>query len=438
MALDGLAAEAAEARTGLTDHPLRRQVVGEMQLRRFPAFTVPACIIQIVRIVDERDAEADALAALWPDLDDSARHCETMLAPQVRLSWERHSEASTATLVLTEDQISREWRSPAESRVIEALPGAVVRASRLIVVAQDGDAEEAVASADFTPAQLVTCRVRSPSGERARLWTDFRIHGDGYGRMVVSGGTMPLADLGRCVQALQELGNYRNLALLGLPVARAAWADLDTLEAGLDQVGRALSDGDDRDDVLLATLTRLSARLLAIDSRCGYRMSATAAYARIVANRLEQLAAEPITGYQSLADFTERRFQPAIHTCAALTDRLALLNARAAQFTALLRTRIETHIENQNGRLLASMDRSARMQLRLQHLVEGLSSVAISYYLLGLIGYPLKALEKQWPQLQVTLVLGLLAPVMIVILFISIRQARQRLVSDDKHLEYRP
>lgn len=416
-------------RAGLIDHPLRRQVVGEMQLRRFPAFTLPARIVQIVRLVDDRAAEAAALAALWPDLDPAARHAQTRLRPDAWLGWERHSEASTVTLLLTGDADA----SASDSALIEALPGAVVRASRVLLVEDDAVAEAEVAGAAFASAQLVTCHVRSPSGGRARLWTDFRIHEDGYGRLVVAANGMPLADLGRCVQQVEELGNYRNLALIGLPEARKAWGELDALEAALETVGRSLARGDCRDDDLLASLTGLSAQLLSIDSRCSYRMSATAAYARIVAARLAQLDAEPIPGYQSLADFTERRFQPAIHSCAALTARLALLNARSTQFTALLRTRIETHIENQNARLLASMDESARMQLRLQHLVEGLSSVAISYYLLGLIAYPLKAAEKHWPQLQATLLLGLLAPVIILILIVSMRHARHRLVSDDKH-----
>jgi uncharacterized membrane-anchored protein len=162
-------------------------------------------------------------------------------------------------------------------------------------------------------------------------------------------------------------------------------------------------------------------------------MSATAAYARIVASRLAQLDADPIAGFQSLTEFNDRRFEPAIHTCAALTARMALLSARAAQSTALLRTRIETHIENQNARLLASMENSARMQLRLQHLVEGLSSVVIGYYLLGLIGYPLKAAEHQWPAVPATLILGLLAPIVVGVLVISMRTAQRRLVSDDKH-----
>lgn len=420
----------------LVDHPLRQQVVGEMQLRRFPVFTVPARLIQIVRQVEDRAAEAEMLARLWPDIDITARHAEMSVSDDIRLTWERHSEASTLTLIATAgSDLSPQWECAELCDLleqIEAVPGAVVRASHLIILADGPDAAQAIATAGFAEAQLVSCFIRSPSGARVRLWTDFRIHADGYGRMVVVAPEMPLPDLSRCVQQLQELGNYRNLALLGLPEARDAWQQLDRLEAELDLVGHALAQGQERDDAMLATLASISAQLLSIDSRCGYRMSATAAYARIVQNRLALLNVEPIAGYQSLADFTERRFIPAIHTCATLSDRLALLNGRAAQFTALLRARIETHIENQNGQLLASMDKSARMQLRLQHLVEGLTSVAISYYLVALIAYPLKAAEKHWPAFSATLTLGLLAPAVVLVLVTAMNRARKQLVSDDK------
>jgi uncharacterized membrane-anchored protein len=418
----------------MIDHPLRRQVVGEMQLRRFPAFTLPARIVQIVRLVDDRAAEARALAQWWPHLDPSARHAECHIQPGIRLSWERHSEASTVTMVMTEPPFTgHDWSSPPQCRAIEDLPGAVVRASQLLVVDDRAMATRAIDAARFASADLVSCHVHSPAGAQARLWTDFRIHDDGFGRMVVLARDMPPADLARCVQQLQELANYRNLALIGLSEARAAWSLLDGLETEIESIGQAMACGARRDDELLAWLVDLSARLLSIDGRCGYRMSATAAYAQIVVGRLADVNVEAIAGYQSLSDFTERRFRPAVHTCAALTARLALLNARAGQFTALLRTRIETHIENQNGRLLASMDESARMQLRLQHLVEGLSSVAISYYLIGLISYPLKAAEKEWPALSATLWLGLLAPCVILILVFSLNRVRNRLVLDDKH-----
>ncbi|MFD2430664.1 DUF3422 family protein [Sphingobium scionense] len=423
-----------------TEHALRPQVVGEMQLRREPALTVPARMIQLVRLLDAdaRTAELAALPAMPGDLrpGHDSRHREARLGADIHLHWEQHSEASTVTLVRSgSDPVGWDFPDAADARAAiawaEYLPGAVIRAVRLAIVADEGAAAELLASAGFPAGQLVTCHV----GGGARIWTDFRIHDDGYGRMVVAANGLLPGDLARCVQRLQELGNYRNLALLGLPPARTAWADLDRLEQALEQVYRALAAGEVRDDVLLGRLIQLSADILSIDSGCAYRMSATAAYGRIVASRLAELDVVPIAGHRSLADFTERRLWPAVRTCAALTDRLALLNGRAAQFTALLRTRIETHIENQNGRLLASMDRSARMQLQLQQLVEGLSTVAVSYYALGLLSYPLKALEKHWPRLSATLLLGLAMPFVAWLVFHLIHGARSRLVSRDRPVE---
>ncbi len=414
------------------EHPNRRQVVGEMHLRRFPAIALPAHVIQLVRIVadKERLAEQDALAVLPGRVEGSARHRECRWSPDILMSWERHSEASTATLVLT--NIAPDWAAVSNLRVrqaldtAEAMPGIVIRATHLIVVDSEDEAAPALAGAGFAAPQLISCRVANG----ARLWSDFQIHHDGYGRLVVAANRLSLADLSRGLQRLQELGNYRNLALLGLPVAQEAWGRLDQIERQLGSAGRALSERSLRDDDLLASLTSATERLVALASECDFRLSATAAYAEIVTDRLSELNVQAIEGYPSLVDFTARRFNPAIRTCAAFSRRLDALNSRAAQFTALLRTRIETNIENQNSMLLASLDRSARMQLRLQHLVEGLSAVAISYYLLGLIGYPLKAAEKLL-QLSSTKLLGIAAPLLTLAVFLMLRAMKKRLIHDD-------
>ncbi len=48
-------------------------------------------------------------------------------------------------------------------------------------------------------------------------------------------------------------------------------------------------------------------------------------------------------------------------------------------------------MERQNGKVLEAMNDRARQQLRLQQTVEGLSIAAISYYIVGLVGYVAKA-----------------------------------------------
>jgi uncharacterized membrane-anchored protein len=418
------------------EHPLRRGIVGEMHLRRFTALDSPAQLIQLVRTLDQDQGfdEQAGLARLPASTETaSERHREGRFSADIFASWERHSEASTITLTMTGAAAhAHGWLRPASrdgSAALawaESMPGHVVRATRLIVVANDGEAAPFVATANFRLSHLVSCHV----GGGARIWSDFRIHEDGYGRIVIAANVLPAAALASCVQRLQELGNYRNLALIGLPIARAAWGRLNEIEHALALTGQALRDGGQRDDDLLASLTTHSEQLLTLAAQTDFRMSATDAYAVIVGDRLHELQPQAIDGFQSLTDFANRRFNPAVRTCASVSRRLALLNGRAAQFTSLLRTRIETHIENQNGRLLASMDRSARMQLALQHLVESLSSVAISYYLLGLLSYSVKASEHLWHGIAPTTVLGCAAPLIVLAVWFALRVARRRLVHE--------
>ena len=81
-------------------------------------------------------------------------------------------------------------------------------------------------------------------------------------------------------------------------------------------------------------------------------------------------------------------------TCESVSERKQLLATRVSRAGDLLRTRVDIALEEKNRDLLNSMNRRAELQLRLQETVEGLSVVAISYYLLGLIGYLAKGLKS--------------------------------------------
>jgi uncharacterized membrane-anchored protein len=268
---------------------------------------------------------------------------------------------------------------------------------------------------------------------RARIWSDFRLREDGFGLVLVAACGMAPAPLSRTVQRLQELGNYRNLALLGLPVAREGWRALDRIEGALAEVNRRVALPEVTDDDLLEDLTRLSMQLVREGSAADYRMSATQAYATIVEERLAELHIRAVPGRLSLVDFTQRRFLPAVRTCAAHRRRAEQLAQRTAQVLSLLRARIETRIENQNGRLLASMERSASRQLRLQQLVEGLSVVAVSYYALGLVAKMLEGLEELVPAIHAHVATAVLAlPVLAAVWFAIHRMKRRILGPEDQ------
>lgn len=408
----------------LREHPARREIVGEMHLRRWPLISAGMRLVQIVRLVKE-DGEAEEQSALFARIAaDGAschaerRHLSATLSAEIKLTWERHNEASTVSLFAADGfrdlEAAVEWA--------EGLPGSVIRATKIWIVANEVAAATVLDHIEFDQLQLVSCTIAGS----ARIWSDFRIGADSYGCLVVAANSLPPGDLTRAVQRLQELGNYRNLALLGLPVARESWPRLDETEQELRGVGDELARSDARDDDLLERLCGLSLGLAAIAAAAGYRMGATGAYAQLVEERLAELKPEPIAGYPSLIDFTQRRLLPAARTCSAFSRRERELTRRTAHMTSLLRTRIETRIENQNARMLGALNHSATMQLRLQHLVEGLSVVAISYYSVSLFSYVLAGVETHASGLDTHAITAMSVPLVIGLVFVGLKLLRRR------------
>ena len=92
--------------------------------------------------------------------------------------------------------------------------------------------------------------------------------------------------------------------------------------------------------------------------------------------------------------FLRRRVAPAMRTCRSVEERQLNLSEKLARAATLLRTWVDVEVEKQNRDLLASMNNRARLQLRLQQTVEGLSVAAVSYYVVGLIGYVAKGAPR--------------------------------------------
>jgi uncharacterized membrane-anchored protein len=77
--------------------------------------------------------------------------------------------------------------------------------------------------------------------------------------------------------------------------------------------------------------------------------------------------------------------------------------------------------------LLASMDKRADLQLRLQRTVEGLSTVAISYYAVNLAAYAAYPVTERVLGFSHGMTLALLTPVVLVLVWWMVRRIRQHL-----------
>ena len=123
----------------------------------------------------------------------------------------------------------------------------------------------------------------------------------------------------------------------------------------------------------------------------------------------------------------DRRFGPAMRTCESVEDRLNGLAARIGRAGTLLRTRVDIALEGQNRDLLVSMDKRARLQLRLQGTVEGLSVAAITYYGTGLVLYLAELAREAGLPVDPKAAAGLAVVPIGLAVWLGLRKVRQRL-----------
>ncbi|MEO1092490.1 MAG: DUF3422 domain-containing protein [Pseudomonadota bacterium] len=417
-------------------HPDRAAIVAEMHTRPAPHLQAPAQVSHVAMLSGrggdavERQLLAELCAsygALPPG--ETALHHVAQIG-QLELRWERHTEFSTL-MVVREGPFAQPFVDPPirvlPEQWLARLPGQLVEASHLAVLGADVPTptrDQLVQM--FEGHHLMGGRVL---GEQVRIWTGLRLHGDGFGRILIADAGYDATRMGRFVQRALELETYRLMALLGLTAARRLVSTIDDMESGmLDLTVRTAAGGghDEEREVLdqLSQLAVLQARHLADNA---YRFGATHAYAELVNDRLRRLKLERDHETEPLGSFLERRFEPAMRTCQAVEARMETLGQRINAASDMLRTRVDMAVQEQNQKLLTSMDRRARLQLRLQQTVEGLSVAAISYYVLGLLSYLLKGFSGVLGTTTVNVVLGLAAPLVLISIFLGVRRLRSRL-----------
>lgn len=429
----------------LSDHPLRYPLTNELHARPAPVIQVPGTAVFLAlkpeheAVARDRGLDRAHLIALLaragaPHPPPGATHHGCQIGRH-GLKWENHTEFTSFTAFSTGlperpfdpslfDVFPAEW--------LEAAPGLRVTSILLTVdhlpMRDDGQVDEATIAERLADWFVAESLAASWVLDRAAIVaSDFRIDPAGHIRMAVFADprTGPQR-MGRIVQRLCEIETYKSMSMLGLARARRVSDEMGGLDRRLASLVGDMAAGLPRPEEALDALMAVSAQLEQLEMSASFRFGATRAYETLVQTRLSVLREVRFQGRQTMAEFMQRRFDPAMRTVKAAEGRLATLSERAMRAGRLLSTQVEVARSAQNQALLKSMDRRADMQLRLQHTVEGLSVVAISYYAVGLAANLLLPLAEP-VGLGKSGLMAVLTPVVVGAVWLALRRIRKRL-----------
>lgn len=422
----------------LTDHPRRYELANELHARPFPEIpaNARAAYLAIRAAGDaarrDRDLDREHLLALLDRYGAAhpAPGATHYIGPlgKYRLKWESHTEFVTYTIFAdgvaerafdkgTFELFPEDWLNEA--------PGQRITSALLRVEAVETEADMLARMDDWFERESLAC-AEVLDGAMV-VAGDFRIDQAGHMRFAL----FPAPDcgnrrIGRVLQRLCEIETYKAMSMLGLVQARKVVRELADIEQELSDLMASLTGkGDAPVEQVLDDILGLSTRIEGLVTRSNFRFGATGAYEAIVTQRIEVLRERRFQARQLFSEFMMRRYDPAMRTVTAAKGQLESLAERTARAANLLRTKVDVSRQEQNQRLLESMDRRADLQLRLQETVEGLSVVAISYYAVSLVGYlTYPFLEPLGVSKGVALALA--TPVVIGLVWLGLRRVKRQ------------
>jgi uncharacterized membrane-anchored protein len=420
-------------------HPLRQTLSDEVHARPPVALDTPEFVTYLAFVHHEGSAEREpahlrSLAEQLgvPEPDTCSGHL-LLEAQGFRLKWERHNEFSSYCFFRRIDptdaaddyallHVPTAWR--------KAIPGQLIAATHIELRGVAEFPPETVLHQQSVRGEaLVASKVADGAGW---VLTDFHLH-DGFSHFLVLDDGLTPRQAGRIAQRLVEIETYRVMALLAFPVAKQVGRLLsraeDELADLMDGMGQARTADDDR--AVLGRLSRLAAEVERSVARTTFRFGAASAYYQLVQQRIEDLREQRLPGFSPIAEFMDRRLVPAIDTCTSIARRQDDLSARIARNSQLLRTRVDIELERQNQELLAQMNRRAKIQLRLQETVEGLSVVAITYYGSQLVNYMAKGAKHLIEPATPDVVTAVSIPVIAGLVALGLRRMHKLLANEE-------
>lgn len=382
----------------MTDQ-LRQLAHAELHARPFPRFDADWPILLMCV-----QTSPDQLAAVWAWLQlnipalppKPTAGAWTLQSGQLDLRVEQHTEF-----------LAISWRAPGGT---ELAPDWLAAAPMDILVLTHFVATDAAALAAHGASSS------SLLGGTLQVATDFAIDPQGLCQWRYAFTQPQTPDSrGRAMQMLMEVETYRVLSLIQMDKVRAAHPALQAI---------AKAKRGDSDPTELALLERNEHELDALWQSLNWRVSACRAYHDLVFQRLLDLDDQRLGELPSVTEFLRRRMTPAIATSETVMRRHQELAQSISRRANLVRTRLQLNLETQNSALLSSLKQTAQRQIRLQSTVEGLSTVAISYYALGLLS---AAIAPWVDKANAGLVKTALVPLVIGAVWLTLQRIKRKL-----------
>lgn len=236
--------------------------------------------------------------------------------------------------------------------------------------------------------------------KKAKLYSDFRIDGNGYHRILMVNENLTRHQLGRSVQRVLDVESYRSMAMIGLFNNKEINSELDILNNELLQINR---DFEIKKEINLEEyynkLTYIANRAHRLNNENKFRFQASNSYFPIINERLKELKLSTIDCIQPYDIYLNSRLNPAKRTSETTEKRLNETLQQMDRTANLIQTNVELDVKNSNNLLLDSMNKKTDVQIKLQKTVEGLSTVVLTYYSVTLFNHAITGIYNYYPML---------------------------------------
>lgn len=290
-------------------------------------------------------------------------------------------------------------------------------------------------------------------GEDITLATSFTPDDDTRERYHISSrsGEILKQYVAKLVDAIVAIENYYHLMMLPMPAFSRAVDQIHDYEQRhlyqraviMEQMGTATPASLQK---WLNALTQDLLQVSRLAESMRYRLSGAFPYDKIVRGNLDALQEQPVPSIRPISEYICWRITGVADGYQQLLRRIDAMQADFEATVAVIRTQIELRLQeqnlaaqDQNLKLLASVDKTTRSQAILQHTVESLSVIVITYYLSGLGSYLFKGLHEVGWLSNATIASAIFVPIAFVVSFglmlIGRKIIYKRMGSSVTHLE---